>query len=35
MRVSALCLLISATFTRLFNAFQFNRSSWAVPELYE
>ena len=35
MRISALCLLISATFTRLFNAFQFNRSSWAVPELYE
>ena len=35
MRASALCLLISATFTRLFNAFQFNRSSWAVPELYE
>ena len=35
MRVSALCLLISATFTRLFNAFQVQPLQLAVPELYE
>ena len=32
---SALCLLISATFTRSSIHSQFNRSSWAVPELYD